>query len=302
MSFSKQVKNELLKTEYEKACCEKAMLYGMCLFGKSFSPFGVSLQSESEETARLYKRLLAAYCGVKCRVITSAKGRSFSITVSDSTECEKILRAFGHDGRGSIIINFSNFVCDACVSAFLAGAFLSCGTVSDPNKDYHLEFTVPYRNLSKSLATLLEENELSPKTSVRKGYNIIYFKGSEAIEDCLYIMGASASMFEMMNVEIIKDFRNKANRTANCETANIEKTVRASCGQLTAIEKIKEKKGLGYLKQDLRDIAELRLENPEASLADLAQLCGMSRSGVNHRLKRIVEIAQDLDAQQKLRK
>ena len=195
---------------------------------------------------------------------------------------------------GSLKINHANFDCPTCINAFLAGTFLSCGTISDPKKDYHLEFTVPYMNLAKSLVTFLEETELSPKQSNRKGYNIVYFKGSESIEDCLYLMGASSAMFEMMNVEIIKNIRNKANRTANCETANIDKTVKASLVQIDAIEKIESTKGLDYLNNDLREMAVLRKDNPEASLAELSRLSGMSRSGVNHRLKKIVEIAQQI--------
>lgn len=294
MSFSKQVKNELLKIEYENSCCEKAMLYGMCIFGKSFSSYGVGIQTENEEISKLYKRLILKYCNVKCQVKPSAHARSFTVMINDKAQCDKILKAFGHDGTGSLKINFSNFDCEGCQKAFLAGAFLSCGTVSNPEKDYHLEFTVPYLNLSKSLVTLLSECDIAPKTANRKGYNIVYFKDSEAIEDCLYIMGASSAMFEMMNVEIVKDFRNKANRTANCETANIEKTVKASFEHISAIEKIKEKKGLDYLKSDLREIAVLRIDNPEASLSDLARLTGLSRSGINHRLKRIIEISKEL--------
>lgn len=294
MSFSKQVKNELLKIEYENSCCEKAMLYGMCIFGKSFSSYGVGIQTENEEISKLYKRLILKYCNVKCQVKPSAHARSFTVMINDKAQCDKILKAFGHDGTGSLKINFSNFDCEGCQKAFLAGAFLSCGTVSNPEKDYHLEFTVPYLNLSKSLVTLLSECDIAPKTANRKGYNIVYFKDSEAIEDCLYIMGASSAMFEMMNVEIVKDFRNKANRTANCETANIEKTVKASFEHISAIEKIKEKKGLDYLKSDLREIAVLRLDNPEASLSDLARFAGLSRSGINHRLKRIIEISKEL--------
>lgn len=294
MSFSKQVKNELLQIEYENSCCEKSLLYGMCIFGKSFSSYGVGIQTENEGIAKLYKSLLTKYCNVKCAVKASPQRRSYTVMLTEKADCEKILKVFGHESTGSLKINFSNFDCDSCANAFLAGAFLSCGTISDPKKDYHLEFTVAYLNLSKSLVTLLSECDIAPKATNRKGYNIVYFKDSETIEDCLYIMGASSSMFEMMNVEIVKDIRNKANRTANCETANIEKTVKASYEHICAIEKIKEEKGLDYLKQDLKDVAVLRIENPEASLADMAKLSGLSRSGVNHRLKKIVEIAKDL--------
>ena len=110
----------------------------------------------------------------------------------------------------------------------------------------------------------------------------------------MYLMGASSAMFEMMNIEIVKDFRNKANRTANCEAANIERTVKASFAHIEAIEKIEKIKGLDYLKKDLKEMAVLRKENPELSLSELSKLSGLSRSGVNHRLNKILEIAQNL--------
>lgn len=294
MSFSQQVKNELLKIEYDSTCCEKAFLYGMCIFGKSFSSYGVGVQTENKDIAIRYAFLIKKYCNIKCDVKTSPGGKSHTVMINDKAQCEKVLAFFGHESKGSLKINHSNFDCENCQKSFLAGAFLSCGTAFDPNKDYHLEFTVAFLNLSKSLVTLLEEIDLAPKTANRKGYNIVYFKDSEAIEDCLYIMGASTSMFDMMNVEIVKDFRNKANRAANCETANIERTVKASWEQSAAIEKIEEKKGLDFLKPDLKEMAVLRQDNPEASLAELSKLSGLSRSGVNHRLKKIVEIAKEL--------
>ena len=294
MSFSQEVKNELLEIEYEKSCCEKALLYGLCIFSKSFSVLGISIQTENERIARLFRKLIKKYCNVNCFIKSSPKGRSFSVNIDEKSQCDKILGVFGHNEVGSLKINHSNFDCTDCVNAFLAGAFLACGTVSDPKKDYHLEFTVPFSNLSKSLVTFLEEMELTPKLSNRKGYNIVYFKGSQAIEDCLYLMGASSAMFEMMNIEIVKDFRNKANRTANCEAANIERTVKASFAHIEAIEKIEKIKGLDYLKKDLKEMAVLRKENPELSLSELSKLSGLSRSGVNHRLKKILEIAQNL--------
>ena len=138
--------------------------------------------------------------------------------------------------------------------------------------------------------------ELSPKHTNRKGYNVVYFKESESIENCLYMMGASGAMFEMMNIKIFKDFRNKANRQANCETANINKMVNAVAVQISAIEKIWKAKGKNFLSESLESAAELRYENPDSSLAELAGMCSppISRSGLNHRLKKIVEIANSL--------
>lgn len=296
MSFSMQVKSELVKTEYEKACCKKSLLYGMCIFGKSFSNASVSLQTENEAVSLLYQLLLTELFNIKSDIKKSPQGRNYTVSVSDKADAAKLLRLFGHDGIGSIKINHANFDCDACINAFVAGAFLSCGTISDPKKDYHMEFTIPYLNLSKSLLTLLEEMELNPKYTNRKGYNIVYFKESEAIESCLYIMGASDAMFEMMNIKIVKDFRNKANRQANCETANITKMVNAVAVQTAAIEKIWSKKGKEFLSEGLQAVAQLRYDNPDLSLAELAAMCNppLSRSGMNHRLKRIVDISKEI--------
>lgn len=298
MSFSSQVKNELVKIEYDSTCCKKSLLYGMTLFSKVFSYREIVFQTENENTAVLYKRLLKELCNIDTQIAVSPSGKSFSITISDSATATKLQTYFGHDrGETSVKINFSNFMCPQCQHAFLAGVFLSCGTVSSPEKGYHLEFTVAYMNLSKSFVTLLQELELSPKTTTRKGYHIIYFKVSEQIEDCLYIMGASTSMFDMMNIKIVKEIRNTANRKANCEAANIDKMVRAASPQIAAILKIKEKRGLSSLPDSLRQMAEIRLENPEASLQELSQMFEppLSRSGVNHRLARLTKIAAEIE-------
>ena len=297
MSFSNDVKNELVNRKTEKNCCKKSLLYGMALFSKSFSFNSVVFQSENEKTATLFNSLLAELIGIKSEIKASPSGRNYSIEIKDDKSCSKLMAYFGHTHSDtSLRINFSNFDCSDCYNSFIAGVFLSCGTVSSPEKDYHLEFSVSYLNLSKSFVTLLNELELEPKTTKRKGYNIIYFKDSESMEDLLYIMGASNSMFEVMNVKIVKEIRNSANRRANCETANIEKTVKASMPQIEAIVKIKKKKGLDSLSPPLREMAEMRLENPEVSLSELAEMFNppLSRSGANHRLRRLMRIAEEL--------
>ncbi|MBQ7740990.1 MAG: DNA-binding protein WhiA [Eubacterium sp.] len=297
MSFSSKVKNELVKNEYANNCCKKSLLYGMALFSKKFSFDKILFQSENKNTARLFKMLLKELCNIKCDITVSPSGKNFYIEIEDKSICSKLMTFFGHSGdERSLKINFSNFICDACHNAFLAGVFLSCGTVSSPEKDYHMEFIAPFLNLTKSFVTFLREMELEPKLTNRKGYHIIYFKGSEMIEDCLYIMGASASMFEMMNIKIVKEIRNSANRRANCETANIEKTVAAAAPQIAAIMKIKKKKGLKFLSPSLREMAEMRLQNPDVSLSELAEMFNppISRSGANHRLQRIMKIAEEM--------
>lgn len=297
MSFSSQVKNELVKIEYESYCCKKSLLYGMTLFSKEFSYRGCMFQTENENIVMLYKRLLKELCNIDTDITVSPSGKNYSIVIEDKTIATKIFTFFGHDkSETNLKVNFSNFQCPRCQNAFLAGAFLSCGTVSSPEKDYHLEFIVPFLNLTKSFITFLQEMELNPKLTNRKGYNIIYFKVSEQIEDCLYMMGASVAMFDMMNVKIVKEIRNSANRKANCETANIDKMVRAASPQIAAILKIKDKRGLSSLPEPLEQMALIRLENPDSSLQELAEMFDppLSKSGANHRLKRLVEIAKEL--------
>lgn len=297
MSFSSQVKNELVKIEYEENCCKKSLLYGMALFSKMFTFREIVFQTENEATALLFRDLLKELCNISAKINVSPSGKMFTIAIEDSSTAAKLMAFFGHDrSETTLRINVSNFTCPQCQNAFIAGAFLSCGTVSSPQKDYHLEFTVAYLNLTKSFVTLMQEMELNPKTTNRKGYNIIYFKESEQIEDFLYIMGASASMFDMMNVKIVKEIRNTANRKANCETANIDKMIRAASPQIAAILKIQDTKGLDFLPDNLKEMAEIRLENPDSSLQELSEMFDppLSKSGVNHRLKKIVSIAEEL--------
>ena len=297
MSFSSQVKNELVEIQVENNCCKKSLLYGMALFSKSFSYREVVFQSKSEATAELYSNLLSELCSVNAGIKISPSGKIYTVSVKKSANVSRIMAYFGHErSETTLRINFTNFDCEECQNAFLRGAFLACGAVSSPEKDYHLEFSVPYMNLSKSLVTALQEKELATKITHRKGYNIIYFKDSEEIEDCLYIMGAGKSMFDMMNVKIVKEIRNTANRKANCDAANIEKTVAAASPQIAAIMKIEREKGLDSLSEPLRQMAEIRMENPDSSLNELAEMFDppISRSGVNHRLSRLVKIAEDL--------
>lgn len=296
MSFSSTVKTELTKSVPEKECCRRAYLYGLALFGRSFSVNEVAIKTETPEIASAYKSLIEELCKVKVQIKYSPSGQATAF-VTSKEGAAKVVDFFGHSNREvTLKINHSNFDCDACMDAFFAGAFLSCGTVSAPRKDYHLEFVVPYLNLSKSLMKLMSTFDLEPKFTNRKGYSVVYFKESESIEECLYRMGAHSSAFEIMNIKVFKDFRNKANRVANCENANINRMVNAVASQIFAINKIIKKKGLNYLSEELREIAQIRLDNPEASLQELSGMTKdkLSRSGVNHRLKKIEKIAEEM--------
>ena len=183
---------------------------------------------------------------------------------------------------------------DENTGLFLRGAFIACGIVSDPNKEYHLEFSVGSSEKSAEIRRLITESGMNIKSSTRKGKSLLYTKDSESISDILTFMGAMISSMEIMNAKIYKDLRNNVNRKVNCESANIEKTVSASRKQLDDIEYIEQSAGLGILAEELRRFAEIRRENIDLSLSEIGKMLGISRSGVYHRIKRISETADRL--------
>ena len=223
------------------------------------------------------------------------------MTVEHEQDIQGLYRMFCIEPDAPLALNSRLFKRDCCVQAFVRGAFLACGSVTDPNKEYHLEFSVPSLSLAEGLLSLLQEHGIPIKLASRKGIRLLYLKESEPIEDLLTYMGAVNNSLELMNVKIYKDVRNKVNRVTNCETANIEKTVNAAAGQVEAIRLIEQTLGLDELPEDLREVAGLRLENPDMSLRELCQSLvePISRSGVNHRLKRLMAIADEIREKKK---
>ncbi|MBR5620416.1 MAG: DNA-binding protein WhiA, partial [Clostridia bacterium] len=185
---------------------------------------------------------------------------------------------------------------ECCFASFIRGVFLACGSISSPEKSYHLEFVVPFLKLSNDLFSFLQELGFPPKHIMRKGYHIIYYKDSESIEDLLTLMGATNATLRLIGIKVDKDMRNHVNRRVNFETANIDRSVQAGTQQIDAIRKIERTRGLDSLPQGLQEIAQIRLEHPEATLYELEQLFEgrLSRSGINHRLKRLEQIASQL--------
>ena len=299
MSFSAEVKNEILSTEGMDECCLHAFAYGIMLFSRAFSYYDMYLMTEHSGVAEKYCELMEKVCGVKPNFIKSDAGK-YKIEIPDKEDRLKVLKTFGYDKKnGASRINWSNFTDDCCKIAFLKGAFLTCGTVNDPNKNYHLEFVVPYMNLSKDLNLFISDYpDLSviPKSITRNSNYVIYFKDSESIEDLLTVMGAFNSSLERMGVKMYKDVRNNVNRKLNFENANLDKTISAASKQTNAILHIKNTVGLSYLSDDLRELAELRIENPDMSLRELGNNLTnpISRSGVNHRLQKLCEIAAEI--------
>ncbi len=185
---------------------------------------------------------------------------------------------------------------DCCKKAFLRGVFLATGSVSDPSKAYHFEIVVRTRDMAECVREIIQHFSLDAKIVKRKKYYIVYLKEGSMIVDMLNIMEAHVSLMDMENVRILKDMRNDINRRVNCETANIKKTVKAAHRQIEDIEYIEKTKGLKFLSASLREIAQLRVREPDANLSELGEMLNppVSKSGVNHRLRKISEIADHL--------
>lgn len=178
--------------------------------------------------------------------------------------------------------------------AYLRGIFLGGGSVNSPQSEYHLEFRCEKENLAEDLVKILSEFELKPHRNEHKGYYVLYFKSYDEVVKVLNIIGAHQAMLKMENDHIVKELKNDVNRRVNFETANLEKSVSAAMDQLEYIDIIEREEGLKSLSPGLREMAELRRENPYASLKELGDMIDLSKSGVNHRMRRIKKIAEDL--------
>ena len=302
MSFSAEIKQELMKIEDMPDCCAHAMAYGMLLFGRSFDLNDISLLTDNQYVAEKYVTLIEKVCDVRVERIVSEAGK-ITCEISNQADRLKVLTCFSTTGmertkridRGNLLNEAGdtseNINC--CNAAFLRGAFLSCGTASDPNKSYHIEFVVPYRALSLDILKLLTDYSLKAKHMVRRYINVIYIKDSECIEDLLTIMGAPIAALSIMNIKIYKDLRNQTNRRNNFENANLSKTATAAYDQINAIRKLRESGDYALLSEELKVIADLRIENEEASLREIGEMCTppLSRSAVNHRLKKLIALA-----------
>jgi len=300
VSFSSEAKKEIAAALPDKPCCRAAQAYGMLECGHAFSAAEISLQTEQEAIADVYDRLVSRVGGIPRPTRTTLRRRTtlHHSAVEEETHRQTLLGRFGHSGTEvSLRLNRANLDCEACARAYLRGAFLVCGAVTDPEHDYHLEFSVPQYNLSRDIATLLREWDFPAKTATRGGSYVVYIKESERIEDCLTFLGATKASLELMGVKMVKSIRNDTNRRLNFESANMDKTVQAAVAQMNALTRIESTCGLSTLPEELQEVARLRMDNPDLSLRDLGAMMEptLSRSGVNHRLQRIIKFAENLD-------
>lgn len=291
MSFCSDVKDELANIKTSK-CCERSLAYGFLLFSRSFTIKKISMQTSNSVMAEFFARLMRRVFGADVDVsVGGEKVRTYKATVLSETDRLKIL-AILSDEEGDDPINREMFLRDCCVASFVRGAFLACGSISDPEKEYRADFSLKSRNLADALAGVLLENGIKANISKRGNGFVVYMKKNEVIGDLLTLMGATRISLELLDTAVLKSVKNNINRAGNCDSGNISKTVEASIKQRTAIEYFESKGMLENLPEELLSAAKLRLNNPNASLKELCALSlePITVSGLNHRLKRIIDL------------
>ena len=295
MSFCSEIKNELADIRL-KYCCKSAMIYGFALFSRSFSLKRICMQTENEKAAKCYAKLLSEVYDVEVTITKGGGVRpTFVAEVKSEADRLKILASvdFGiYDGS----INFENLHKNCCVSCFVRGAFLACGHLADPEKCYRLDLSIRDRKLAEGLSEILAKHFIETHISTRGNNFTLYIKKSEMISNFLTFMGASSRSLELIESSILKSVKNNQNRGRNCDSTNINRTVEASLKQRKAINYLKEKAYFESMPTELISAATLRLTYPEASLKEL---CSLSKepitvSGLNHRLKRIIEFYENV--------
>ena len=283
MSFSGEVKEELAKHISSARHCqiaELAALLGFCgQYGRDASGgYTIGFQTENEAVVRKSFTLLQ---------------KTFNID-NDATLSEEQMQDF-YSMFGDLEAPVSQKLIknSCCQRAFLRGAFLSIGSISDPQKGYHMEFVCTDEAKAEQLRKVMQGFEIDAKIVMRKKYYVVYLKEGAAIVDLLNIMEAHVALMNLENLRIVKEMRNSINRRVNCETANISKTVNAASRQIEDIEYLREHYGFKKLPESLRQMAEVRLEYPDAPLKELGGYLDppVGKSGVNHRLRKLSEIA-----------
>ena len=294
MSFAADVKTELCRAGLNRRCCAQAEAYGALLYCNTFSRSEVRLVTENDAFAQRLPALFKKAFKLTFDRLPEGEGKSvFSIT--EPAKLETIHDAFGAErGALALHVNFAVLEEHCCRTAFLRGAFLAGGSVTDPRKGYHLELATSHHSVSREVLALMRELELEPKSAQRNGNEVIYFKQSDKIEDFLTCVGAPLAAMEVMNAKLEKDLRGKVNRRVNCDAANLDKAVEAAMVQVEAIRRLEERGQLIQQPDKLREAAALRLAHPEDTLAQLAERCDppITKSALNQRLRKLVELGR----------
>lgn len=312
MSFSSQVKEELSRQMSSARHCqiaEIAAILSLCgrIHIDENENYSIRIHTENVAVARKYFTLLKKAFNIRTDISIRRnaflkKNRTYSVMIRNHEDVVRVLKAAKLvDEHGEIGENLSvvrNLVIQnpCCRRAFIRGAFLAAGSISDPEKFYHFEIACTSMEKAKQLQEVISTFSIDAKIVVRKKYYVVYIKEGSQIVELLGLMEAHVALMELENIRILKEMRNSVNRQVNCETANINKTVSAAVKQLGDITYIRDTVGLDYLPEALAEIARIRLEMPDATLKELGESLNppVGKSGVNHRLRKISTIAETL--------
>ena len=299
VSFSGNAKAEICRYIPAKHCCALAECFGILLFCNSFRADGVRIITESREFGallpKLFKKAFSVSFDVEPEENTTGK---LNFQITDPEKIHRIMDCYGFDAKDtlSLHINLPVVEEECCKAAFLKGAFLAGGSVTDPVKGYHIELMTTHKSVARECNSLMQDVlGFQPKAAARGGGHVLYLKQSDLICDCLTYLGAPVAAMGIMEAKLEKELNNKVNRRCNCDDANTSKVVEAAQEQLSAIRCLQEKGMYQSLPVKLMQAARARLENPEASLTELASMMQppISKPAMNHRLQKLVQMAQE---------
>ena len=298
-SFAFKAKNEMCRVQLSRQCCARAEAYGVLLYCNTFTPSEVRIITENPEFAARLPKLFHKAFSLRFDQTPEGDGRGKLIfRITDREKLARVINTLGYDPQQimALHVNFGLLEEDCCRTAFLRGAFRAGGSVTDPETRYHLELATSHQQASREVSTLLEEMGFLPRSVQRGADALIYFKQSEHIEDLLTKIGAPAAAMDIMTAKVDKEIRNGANRAMNCDMANVNKTLDAAQEQTAAIAKLRDSARWERLPEKLQQTAQLRLDYPEDSLAQLAERCEppVTKSCINHRLRKLMEEADEV--------
>ena len=299
VSFSAAAKAEICRAVPQKKCCALAECFGILLFGNSFGADGIKIITESREFAYMLPKLFKKAFDLSFDSFPSlASPGKLVFQITDPDKIHSIMEAYGFHPNETLALHVNLPVVEeeCCKGAFLRGAYLAGGSVTDPEKGYHMEMTTTHQSVAGETFLLLAEClGFDPKTARRGGGHILYLKQSEQICDCLTFLGAPVAAMGIMEARLEKELNNKVNRRCNCDDANTSKVVEAAQEQLSAIRTLRERGMLEHLPSKLMQALQAREANPEASLSELAAMMEppISKPAMNHRLKKLVEMAKE---------
>ena len=299
ISFSASAKAEVCRILPQKRCCALAQCFGILLYCNSFYGDGIKIITESREFAHLLPKLFKRAFSMSFDVLPEEEGdRKLVFQIVEPEKINTIMEAYGFSREDTLALHVNLPVVedDCCKAAFLRGAFLAGGSVTDPGKGYHLEITTSHHSVSReSYALIRDVMDFYPKTASRGGGQVLYLKQSELISDFLTYVGAPVAAMGIMEARLEKELNNKVNRRCNCDDANTSKVVEAAQEQLAAIRKLRDLGLWDKLPSKLQQAAIAREENPESALSELAGMMDppITKPAMSHRLKKLVEMARE---------